>query len=195
MVFADNADKQINLVVHRQNSSDLVCRVPLFKPNASWTDNSPIKYFDGENYHVVIQNLFNDTKFLTPDQPINGLNNSFTGMPGGLSKYTITPLGNCSLTWTNDEDISKMTTAPTLSTKTGLIYGYSQDGKLAANGEYIWYATAIDFKTGKTVWKVRTGAGGNFNNNFRTTFLAPDGSLVQPVQGGVIVIRDGDTVV
>ena len=84
-----------------------------------------------------------------------------------------------------------MTTAPTLSTKTGLIYGYSQDGELAGNGEYVWYATAIDFETGKTIWKVRTGAGGNFNNNFRTTFLAPDGALVQPVQGGVVVIRDG----
>ncbi|KXT17806.1 hypothetical protein AC579_5344 [Pseudocercospora musae] len=143
VVFGDNADEQINLNVFAQKArgADIrpTCSVPLFKPNASWTDNSPIKYFDGENYHVVIQNLYNDTKFLTADQDINVLNNSFVGMLGGLSKITITPSGNCSLAWTNDEDISRMTTAPTLSTKTGLIYGYSQDGQLAANGEYVWY--------------------------------------------------------
>ncbi len=75
----------------------------------------------------------------------------------------------------------------TLSTENGLVYAYAQDEELALQGEWVWYAVAIDFATGKEVWRMRTRTGGNFNDNFQASTLSPDGRFIQ---GGVVVVSD-----
>lgn len=194
IVIADNTDVQINLLVFRQNATGTdvqpVCKAPLWQPNESWTDNGPLVHFDGKNYGVVLENLYNQPAFDTGNQTINGPYNNLTVMPPGLTKVFVSGDGSeCHTEWTNP---GRTTTVPFLSTKTGLIYSYEQSPELAYEGEYVWYATAVDYETGKTAWKARTGAGGIYNNQFRTTFLNPDGTLYQMVQGGVVMVRDGE---
>lgn len=193
VAVADNSDVQINLLILPQNANgdnvQPVCTVPLWHPNASWTDNGAMVHYDGKDYGVVLNNMYKAPSFDTQNKT-NGPYNNLTRMAPGISKFTVAGDGSeCHLTWTNP---GRTTTVTILSTKTGLIYGYEQSNELAYAGEYVWYATAMDYGTGKTVWKARTGAGGIFNNQYRTTFLNPNGALYQMVQGGVVIIKDGE---
>ena len=193
MALNDNSNDQSSLVVWAQNSTGKdpkpICTVPMFKPNASWSDNAAMAHWDGTNYGVAVVNMYNESLFETTHSDINGPYNNLTTQSPGISKFFVAGDGSeCHLEWTNP---TRMTTDLTLSTKTGLLYGYDQSEQLANEGEYIWYTSAIDWTTGKTVWRARTGAGGSFNNYYRTTFLSPDGTLYQPVQGGLVLVKDG----
>ncbi|GGN19769.1 hypothetical protein [Streptomyces fuscichromogenes] len=83
-----------------------------------------------------------------------------------------------------------MRSVPVLSASTGLIYGSAQDPGLAAGGTYVWYTEAIDFGTGKTVWKKRVGAGGSYNDVGMILSLGPDGTLYDSVRDGVVAVKD-----
>lgn len=194
VAICDNADVQINLLIYPRNgtgnSAEPICKLPLFRPNASWTDNGVMGYFDGKDYAVVVQNMDHEAKYSAVHKDINGPYNNLSSQSPGIWKFHVAGDGSgCHLQWKNP---GRMTTVPILSTSTGLIYGYEQAEQLANEGNYVWYATATDFDSGETVWKARTGAGGLFNNYFRTTFASPDGTLYQMVQGGVVIIKDGE---
>ena len=64
--------------------------------------------------------------------------------------------------------------APTVVSKvalgTGLLYTYTLDDK---NGD--WYWTALDFRTGKTVYQIYAGTGISFNNNYAGISISPRG--------------------
>ena len=49
-----------------------------------------------------------------------------------------------------------------------------------------WYLTAIDFRTGETVFKKLAGTGLGFNNNYAPVTLGPDGSAYVGALGGLI---------
>ena len=53
-----------------------------------------------------------------------------------------------------------------------------------------WYLTAIDARTGKTAWSVRTGTGSLFNNHYAAVTLGPDGSAYVATLGGMVRVRD-----
>ncbi|KAF2234826.1 hypothetical protein EV356DRAFT_135993 [Viridothelium virens] len=194
VALCNNADGQIDLLIYAQNASghDIqpICTVPLWQPNASWTDNGPMVHFDGKDYGVVLENMYNAPAYADTHNDTNGPWNNLTGQVPGISKILVAGDGSgCHVAWTNP---GRTTTVPILSTTTGLLYEYEQSAELADEGEYVWYAKAIDYMSGKTVWKARTGAGGKFNNNLRTTLLSPEGTLYQMVTGGVVAIRDGE---
>ena len=189
----DNSDDQSNLLVWAQNSTGKdpkpICTVPMFKPNGSWSDNAAMAHWDGKDYGVTVVNMYNESSFQASQGDINDPYNNLTTQSPGISKFVVAGDGSgYHLEWTNP---SRMTTDLMLSTKTGLLYGYDQSEELANEGEYVWYTSAIDWRTGKTVWKARTGAGGSYNNFYRTTYLGPDGTLYQPVQGGLVLVKDG----
>lgn len=195
VAIADNADSQINLLIYPQNpnthSPKPTCKLPLFHPNASWTDNNPLVHHDGQNYHVVVQNMHNAPNFEAAPKALNGPHNNLTAMAPGLSQYFVAGNGSgCHLEWSRTD--IRTTTVLVLSTETGLMYGFEQSLERAEEGVYVWYVTGMDFETGRTVWKARLGAGGAYNNNLRTTNLGPDGTLYQGVQGGVVVVKDGE---
>ena len=193
VAVCDNAGEQINMLIYPQQSKghnvQPICKVPLFKPGHSWTDNGLMGHYDGKDYAVVVQNMDHEAAFnSTP--ATNGPYHSLTVQDPGIWKVLVAGDGSgCHVEWKNP---GRQTTVPVLSTATGLIYGYEQSKGLAIEGQYSWYATAIDFMTGKTVWKALVGAGGTFDNNYRTTFLSPQGAMYQVVQGGVAIISDGD---
>lgn len=197
VVMTDNADDQVNLLVlYRKALSNATvqvhCKVPLFQPGASANDNRLTVHSDEAGHGVVISNMYNIPPIFLPggtETDINGVHNDMNVMAGGIVRVDVSSSG-CKLRWEVQE---KMKSVAVLSTKSGLFYGYVQDTQLAAKGEYMWYAVAIDWATGDVVWKARAGAGGSYNDNFLPGSLGPDGTFYQGLLGGTIMFRDAQS--
>jgi len=79
---------------------------------------------------------------------------------------------------------------PKLSLRTGLVYLYTKPADPKGKSDP-WYWTALDFRTGKLVYKVRSGVGFyNYNNNYAGIILGPDGTAYLGALGGPIALRD-----
>ena len=76
---------------------------------------------------------------------------------------------------------------PKLSLATGLIYAYTKPPGLPDR----WYVTAMDFRTGKTVWSRLIGTGIFFNVHYAGLAISPTGVLYSGVLGGTIALADG----
>ena len=50
--------------------------------------------------------------------------------------------------------------------------------------------TAINFATGRTLWKALAGEGLGFNNNYAPVTLGPDGAAYVGVLGGLVRLAD-----
>ncbi|WP_039803185.1 hypothetical protein [Nocardia araoensis] len=79
------------------------------------------------------------------------------------------------------------TVVPKLSLATGLIYTYTK----SADPSDPWYWTALDYRTGATVWKQLSGTGLGFNNNYAGIALGPDRAAYLGTLGGLVSMRDG----
>ena len=179
--ITDNADP-MNVVVYRTGARlhgkrRTVCQVPVFKKGASATENSLI----GAGRSLVVENNYGYQDPLGPN----------TGQPTepGFARVDIKRNGRgCVLRWTN-RTARAPTVVPKLSLKTGLIYAYTRPVDPAGSQPYYW--TAIDFRTGRTVWNQLSGTGLNFNNNYAGIALGPNGTAyVGGLLGGIVAIRD-----
>ena len=196
VVTTDNADGQIHLIaLHQEAQEDpadqLHCKVPLFKEGAGLNDIRPTVHFDGAGYGVVIINGYGQPEIQETAAAIlntNGAWNDMSGMAGGVQRIDVDADG-CRVRW----DIPLVTkSVPQLSTATGLLYGYVQDIALAEDeGNYSWSFIALDWRTGETVWKKRSGAGGIFNDNFYPGIVG-GGKFYQSLMLGVTWVEDGD---
>ncbi len=153
-----------------------VCRVPVFTRGASATENSLI----GAGHSIIVEN-----------------NYGYTG-PASVSGAKVTAAGfarvdidrdgkGCHLVWTNRSERAP-SAVPKLSLATGLIYTYTK----TAAGSEPWYWTAIDFRTGRTVFKRLSGTGAfNYNNNYAGMTISRRGTAYLGVLDGVVAMRDG----
>ncbi|RMI35277.1 hypothetical protein [Nocardia stercoris] len=175
VAITDNADP-MNVVVYRtapDAAQRQVCAVPVFAAGASDTENSLISAGNS----LVVEN-----------------NYGYTGPEAALLGKTTTPgfarididTDGCHQVWSNTTEAAP-TVVPKLSLATGLIYTYT---KGTEPGDP-WYLTALDFRTGATVWKQLTGTGPGFNNNYAGIALGPDGTAYLGVLPGLIAMRDG----
>jgi outer membrane protein assembly factor BamB len=177
VAITDNADP-MNVVVYRRArsvaGSRLVCSQPVFRKGASATDNSLI----GTATSLVAEN-----------------NYGYTGPPAttggstepGVERVDIDPDGRgCHTVWRSSERSPSV--VPKLSLENGLVYVYTKDPDPALDDP--WYLTALDFRTGKTVWKRHSGNGFGFNNNYAPITLGPDGTAYLGVLGGMVALRD-----
>ncbi|KXH34355.1 hypothetical protein CSIM01_00266 [Colletotrichum simmondsii] len=199
VAITDNAGAQANLLIYRQVASSagslaegeqpLVCKVPLFEPGASANENAMVGYFDGSTYSVIVNNNYGapELQDLGEGADINGEFNDLAPLAPGITRVEITTEGTCEVRWAL---AIRSTSVLSLSTANGLVYSYTQDEELAGQGLYVWYFTAIDFRTGEIVWRVRAGAGGTYNNNVAPTQMSPNGGIYQVVAGGVTWLRD-----
>jgi len=89
--------------------------------------------------------------------------------------------------WVNDE--VRSVTGPKLSTKTGLIYVSERQDDL--NGVDAYYWTAVDFRTGKVVWRKLAGTGVAWDNYFSAPALGRTGTFYVAEYGGLAAVRDG----
>jgi hypothetical protein len=56
----------------------------------------------------------------------------------------------------------------------GLVCTYTRPPR--GDGIDAWYLTALDFRTGRTVYRRLAGTGLGFNNNYAPVTLGPDGT-------------------
>ena len=138
---------------------------------------------------MVALNDFGAPPFEAQPADDNGAFNDMNQMAPGVEKLDVAAGGGtCPVQWSTNVRIKSV---PVLSTATGLLYGYTQDPQLAAAGTYVWYFTALDYRTGKVVWQVRSGAGGSYNDDYKAATIGSDGTLYQGILGGIATLKDG----
>jgi hypothetical protein len=183
VAITDNADP-MNVVVLRKaarlrrGQRRVVCRVPVFGRGASATENSLMT--NGHSLYVE-----NNYGYQDPFGP-----NSGALTTAGFARVDVRRRGRgCRLMWTNTTERAP-SVVPKLSTRTGLIYTYTRDDS-AIPGSQPWFWTAISARTGQTAWKVYSGNGLPFNNNYAGIAIGPTGTAYLGVTGGIVALRDG----
>ena len=149
----------MNVVVYRRAPSTslvAVCVQPVFEQGASATDNSLI----GAGRSLIVENNYG----YGPD-----LHAGRQDHDAGLERVDLDADGTgCRSVWRSQEIAP--TVVPKLSLANGLVYTYTKD---PAGRRTPWYLTALDFRTGKTVFKRLGGEGLGYNNNYAPVTLGP----------------------
>jgi hypothetical protein len=163
----------------------LVCSASVFPKGAGSTDNSLI----GTNRSLIAENNY-------------GYQINATNLSGGITQPGLTRIDvvkkkakkgkgrkrkrpakfRCRSVWTSEERGSSV--VPKLSLANGLVYTYTHPPR--SDGIDAWYLTALDFRSGHTVYRRLAGTGFGFNNNYAPVTLGPDGMAYVGVLGGVV---------
>jgi hypothetical protein len=177
--IADNA-AQLHVVVLRRakhlerGQKRLICQQPVFDKGRGDTENSII----ATDRSMIVENNYG--YFPPPDATSGGK----TTTPG-VERVDVKRNGKgCRSVWRSNE-ISP-STVPKLSLKSGLIYVYTKPKGLPDR----WYLTAVDFRTGKTVWHRLIGTGLLYNVHYAGLTISPKGVLYSGVLGGTIGVAD-----
>jgi hypothetical protein len=178
VAITDNADP-MNIVVYRRGMGvtgpRLLCRTPVFERGASDTDQSLI----GTNRSLIAENNYG---YSGPAATENGQ----TTAPGLERVDVDRASGTCHSVWRSQERAPSV--VPKLDAANGLVYTYTKDPQ--PNGADAWYLTALDFRTGATVFKALAGEGLGHNNNYAPVTVGPDGAIYVGVLGGIVSLRD-----
>jgi hypothetical protein len=169
----------MNVLVYRRGAlaeRRLVCSTPVFAPGKSATENT----FIGYQRSLIVENNAGYDLFST-------MRGGKTSAPGIARLDVREDDSGCDVVWESQE-ISQ-TTVPKLSTANGLIYLYTKLPD-APQGADAYYFTAIDFHSGRTVFRVLTGTGLRSDNHWAALSLAPDGTAFVGVLNGLIRVRD-----
>jgi hypothetical protein len=176
VAITDNADP-MNVMVYRRgravSGSRVVCREPVFARGQSATDNS----LNATDRSIVVENNYGYSgPMATSDGRVTA---------PGVERVDVLPRGRgCRKVWRSEE--AGPSVVPKLSLGAGLLYTYTK----AADPDDPWYLTAIDFRTGATVYKKLAGAGLGFNNHYAPATIGPNGTMYVGVLGGIVAFRD-----
>ena len=175
----DNADPQTNVLVYdrQEGATDrLHCTQPVLENNAGTTDNSLVAV--GNSF--IIENNYG---YKGPTSTILGK----TSTPG-LARVMVEDDG-CHVAWTNDSIAPSSVAKASLGN--GLLYAYTKPKKMTQRNVFdAWYFTAIDIRTGETVWSRLTGTGIQWNNHYAAIYLGPDGTAYIATLAGLVRISD-----
>jgi hypothetical protein len=178
--IADNAARMKVVVIRRakrlpRGQRRVVCEQPVFRRGAGATENSII----ATGRSMIVENNYG--YFPPPEATSNGQ----TTRPG-VERVDIRRGGKgCRTVWKSSE-ISP-STVPKLSLASGLIYIYTKPKGLPD----AWYLTAVDFHSGRTVWRRLLGTGVLFNVHYAGITISPSGDLYAGVLGGTVALADG----
>jgi hypothetical protein len=172
VAITDN-DDPINIAVFRRTDGAFVCHAPVFEKGASNTDQSLI----GAKNAFIAENNYGYSGPLATEQ-------GRTTTPG-LDRVDVDSKGRCHKVWHSNEIAPSV--VPKLSLANGLVYSYTKPGGDRSDP---WYLTALDFRTGRTVFKFRAGSGLGFNNNYAPVTIGPDGTAYVGTLGGLVAMRD-----
>jgi hypothetical protein len=195
VAITDNADP-MDVVVYRRArrlrgakrhgrrpkaKARLVCSAAVFGKGAGSTDNSLI----GTNRSLIAENNYGYSVAAT-------MNGGVTSP--GLTRVDIVKKKagrhkrrkrfRCRMAWTSDERAPSV--VPKLSLANGLVYTYTKPPR--SDMLDAWYLTALDFRTGRTVYRRLAGTGFGFNNNYAPVTLGPDGTAYVGVLGGLVAL-------
>ncbi len=176
VAITDNADPISVVVYHRAAAHEgprEVCRVPVFEPGASATENSLITSARA----LFVENNFGYEGVAS----VSGA----TTVPGFARIDVLADASGCERVWQTTA-VSAPSVVPKLSRATGLIYTYTK-----AADDDAWYFTALDAKTGGVAWQAPAGVGPAFNNNYAGMAIGPDGALYLGVLLGLVRLADG----
>jgi hypothetical protein len=181
VTITDNADP-MDVVVYRRRAHlrrgerRKVCEVPVFRRGASDTENSLIV----AGRSIIVENNYGYLLGVT----VNG-----TLTEPGLARVDVKRNGRgCRLKWWNQTERAP-SVVPKLSLRTGLVYTYTKDADPGNRDSWFW--TALDFRTGRTVWKRLAGTGSLYNNHYAGIALGPDRRTAYlGGVGGVMAVRD-----
>jgi hypothetical protein len=177
VAITDNADP-MKIVVYRRGKdvkgARRVCTQPVFSKGASSTDQSLI----GTGRSMVVENNYGYAGLATT---LGGK----TTEPG-IERVDIDRDGRgCHTVWHNDSRAPSV--VPKLSLTNGLVYTYTKD---PGDANDPWYLTALDFRSGKTIWRRLAGLSFGYNNNFAPVSIGPDGAAYVGVIGGLVRFSD-----
>jgi hypothetical protein len=176
----DNADPQTQVLVYdrRKGVADrLHCTVPVLASGAGTTDNSLVAV--GSSF--IIENNYG---YNGPTSTILGQ----TTTPG-LARVMVDDDG-CHVAWTNDSIAPSSVAKASLGN--GLLYAYTKPKLAPVLGNLLdaWYFTAIDIRTGQTVWSRLTGTGIQWNNHYAAIYLGPEGTAYVATLAGLVRVKD-----
>ena len=178
--ITDNADPMQVVVLRRARRlrpgrRRRVCEQPVFGRGAGATENSIIA--TGRSMIVENNDGYAPPPFATEEGD--------TTTPG-VTRVDIRRGGRgCRRMWTSRE-ISP-STVPKLSLANGLVYLYTKPPGTPDR----WYLTAVDFFSGRTVWRRLMGTGRLFNVHYAGLTISPTGVLYTGVLGGTAALTDG----
>ncbi|MEA2438193.1 MAG: hypothetical protein QOF65_2749 [Thermoleophilaceae bacterium] len=172
VAITDNSNP-IDVFVYRRSNGAFVCSAPVFSKNASDTDQSLI----GAGNSFVVENNYG---YSNPSATEQGR----TTTPG-LERVDVASGGACKKVWHSNEIAPSV--VPKLSLANGIVYTYT---KPAGERSDPWYLTALDFRSGKTLFKFKAGSGLGFNNHYAPVTIGPDGTAYVGSLGGIIALRD-----
>ncbi len=175
VAITDNADPRMHVVFLRRDTGEEVCEAAVFDEDASATDNSLVAVGPAG---VVVEN---NHGYSSPLSTVLG-----RATDPGFARVDVVD-GECEVTWTNG-DVVAPTSVAKASLATGLVYAYTK--RPTWWGVSAWYLTALDLRTGRHVFSVRTGTGTLMNNHYAAITLGPDGSAYIATLAGMVRVRD-----
>ena len=174
VAITDNA-KRMHVLVYtrgRKGGGREICRRGVFRAGTSDDENSLVSFGKA----LIAENNYGYT-----EQSMEA---------GALTAPGVTRIdvknGRCRTTWTSQERVPSVVSKASL--KSGLLYTYTRPP--TADGSQAWYFTAIDLRTGKTVYSRLTGAGTLFNNHYAPVTIGRGGVAYVGVLGGLLRVAD-----
>jgi hypothetical protein len=177
VAITDNADP-IHVMVFKRRAhpqgNRVVCRAPVFHKGRSSTDQSLI----GAGRALIAENNYG--------YKVTATENGGVTAPG-LQRVDVDRDGSgCHQVWYSAQRAPSV--VPKVSAKAGLVYTYTKPPR--SDDQDAWYLTALDFDTGRMVWRRLAGEGLGFNNNYAPVTIAPNGAAYVGVLGGLVKFRD-----
>ncbi len=142
VVIVDNGPEQVNLNVFSQKDGTLVSKLPLFEPGKGAVENSVVTYKDT----LIVGNTYGYVDPFKRNKTAGGL----VRFDYDHEKGTYVEREG----WPAAGHIDAKTATPKLSTPRGLLYVYQRDDT-PVKGHYDWMLTAIDFRTGWRVFRIK----------------------------------------
>ncbi|MBE6773733.1 MAG: hypothetical protein E7544_05865 [Ruminococcaceae bacterium] len=176
--ITDNADGRVNIVIYDRTTGEIVDQLPLFTEGKSVSENSIVAY--GRSF--IIENNYSESGagFLVNDP---------TSEPGVTRIDMNFDCTEAFVVWESEE--ASATVVPKMSTENGILYLYTRvKNDDIPEKAVAWYLTAVDFRTGETLYKVFTGCGKNWNNSYGPITIGPNGKAYVGVFNGLISIED-----
>ena len=173
VAITDNAEPRMNVLVYKRKRDTegqrLLCKIPVFRENASATENSLIAWHNS----IIVENNYGYTK---PVDFIGKLSEP------GMARIDFYPDGHYDLIWESDVVVPSLISKYSVGSNTVYTYTKESDG---------WYLTGVDMDTGMK--KIQTRSGGDevkFNNHYSGIAIGPDGSAYVACAGCIMRFSD-----
>ena len=190
VAFTDNAEPRMHVLFARRSDGSVACRLALFPQGRSTTENALVglvrKGPRGLEYSVIVDNNYGIHR-----EEILADGRCWKDHEGGLARVDALADAqggyDCVQVWHSPEKSSQV--LPKLSLATGLLYVYTYQW-IEDLGDYAFFLTAVDFATGRTVFRIPTGQGLDYANFGQPMAIAPDGAAYLGTLGGLLRVRD-----